>query len=455
MDNMDVIVLSSDSNDSVPSVNTSSSKPPALHILDDDYNFPEVPFASELPAAKKYTDSDSGAIFKSNSDIETELFKKYIGEKSRSKETKVKETVNASSKNDKELTRIEKYRKAEEAARIRAEKAAAAARLKSMQPGECMNYMQVILDLGFMNFNFFDTLITELQQYELVYKLKSQIISNSVTWTRSEEKNSEHVTGGIKSVEDNHIIVVWDYTETVKKVASDTFVTSIDNIQTSMPGKVTTLIVYGMENYFRHHRNLKKMQVKNLCLGSFRDGKKRRGSKAFEDLPVISRKQLELCLIEVQLTLNCNSQLIESPHGLGQVIGQYTKAIAEAPFKIHKKQMLQSQLDFYAAGDNKDTVKVDKDGNGLKRLWQQQLCQFNLARLETAEAIISKYPTPSHLMDAYAHCTLSEGMKLLQDIPIRRTAGPITNVRRIGPELSKKLYLMFTSEDGNILLGND
>ncbi|XP_046749195.1 crossover junction endonuclease EME1 isoform X2 [Diprion similis] len=413
MDNTDVIELSSDSNDSVPFVNTNSIKPPALDILDDDYNFPEVPFASEPTAAKKNTNSDLGAVFKSNSDIETELFKKYVSEKSTSKGTKARERKNVSSKNDKELLRMEKCRKAEEAAKIKAEKAAAAARLKSMQPGECMNYMQVILDLGFTNFNFFDSLITELQQYELVYKLKSQIISNSVTWTRSEQKNSnsEHITGENKSVEENHIIVVWDYTETIKKIASDMFLTSIVSIQTSKPGKSITLIIYGMENYFRHHRNLKKMQVKNQCLGRVGDGKKRRGSKAFEDLPVISRKQLELCLTEIQLTLNCNSQLIETPHGLGQVIGQYTKAIAEAPFKIHKKQMLQSQLDWYVAGDNKDTVKVDKDGNGLKRLWQQQLCQFNLARLETAEAIISKYPTPSHLMDAYTRCTPSEDQK--------------------------------------------
>lgn len=50
------------------------------------------------------------------------------------------------------------------------------------------------------------------------------------------------------------------------------------------------------------------------------------------------------------------------------------------------------------AGDNKDCVRVDKDGNGLQRLWNQQLTTFPMARLETAEAISSRFSTPCLLM---------------------------------------------------------
>lgn len=50
------------------------------------------------------------------------------------------------------------------------------------------------------------------------------------------------------------------------------------------------------------------------------------------------------------------------------------------------------------AGDKKDTVGVDKDGNGLQRLWSQQLCCFPLARLEVAEAITAQYATPAALI---------------------------------------------------------
>lgn len=56
-------------------------------------------------------------------------------------------------------------------------------------------------------------------------------------------------------------------------------------------------------------------------------------------------------------------------------------------------------MDWYVSCDNRDTVKVDKDGNGLKRLWQQQLCQFTLMSLETSEAIASVYKSPLQLME--------------------------------------------------------
>lgn len=63
-----------------------------------------------------------------------------------------------------------------------------------------------------------------------------------------------------------------------------------------------------------------------------------------------------------------------------------------------EKNLKYQETDWYMAGDKKDTVGVDKDGNGLQRLWSQQLCCFPLARLETAEAIASQYPTPTALV---------------------------------------------------------
>lgn len=66
-------------------------------------------------------------------------------------------------------------------------------------------------------------------------------------------------------------------------------------------------------------------------------------------------------------------------------------------FRIMKNEKYQ-QNDWYIAGDNKDCVKVDKDGNGLNRLWKQVLTAFPLASLETAEAIAANYPSLSSLL---------------------------------------------------------
>lgn len=67
-------------------------------------------------------------------------------------------------------------------------------------------------------------------------------------------------------------------------------------------------------------------------------------------------------------------------------------------FRAAKAQTLQLENEFFA-GDNKDCVKIDKDGNGLNRLWNQMLRMFPLASLETAEAITSLYPTMHSLME--------------------------------------------------------
>jgi len=80
------------------------------------------------------------------------------------------------------------------------------------------------------------------------------------------------------------------------------------------------------------------------------------------------------------------------------MVYQYTKSISEIPYKLQRRGNQEGKFDWYVMGDNKNTVRVDKDGNGLKRLWQQQLCQFNLSSLETSEAICTVYPSPMQLI---------------------------------------------------------
>lgn len=126
--------------------------------------------------------------------------------------------------------------------------------------------------------------------------------------------------------------------------------------------------------------------------------KKQKKSKADNSIiPKVSRKKLDENLVRIQLVYHINSRLIENELDLVLLINQYTKAIALLPSKLEKKQE-SSQFEWYIGYDNKDTVKVDKEGYGLKKLWQQQLCQFPLLSLEIAEAISSIYKSPLQLM---------------------------------------------------------
>lgn len=98
-------------------------------------------------------------------------------------------------------------------------------------------------------------------------------------------------------------------------------------------------------------------------------------------------------------------------------------------------------------GDNKDCVKI-QGINGLARLWQQQLQKIPLVSLEISQSIANVYPMPKTLFDAYSKNPL-DGPSLLAEIPVRRRAGPLTSVRKIGLEMSKKIYILFSSLDEN------
>lgn len=137
--------------------------------------------------------------------------------------------------------------------------------------------------------------------------------------------------------------------------------------------------------------------------------------------------------------------------------------------KQKQEQYMQSR--WYIPGAKKNVIRIDKKGNGLSRLWKQMITKFPLASLETAEAIAVVYPTPLSLFEVglsfmvfvqvvhtdiifqmYELLNESDGEKLLQDIPIRRGAGPICIMRKIGPELSRKIYNFFTAVDPDKLL---
>jgi hypothetical protein len=59
---------------------------------------------------------------------------------------------------------------------------------------------------------------------------------------------------------------------------------------------------------------------------------KKRGN--FERAPRVSKDEWESALAELHLFANCSHRLMEKPHELGAFIRQFSKAVAEAPFKL-------------------------------------------------------------------------------------------------------------------------
>ncbi|XP_011875796.1 PREDICTED: crossover junction endonuclease EME1 [Vollenhovia emeryi] len=409
-----------------------------------DLDLPEVPFCREIAASASPADDGRGLLAAEESSSDSGD-NRVVAAASRK--------AAAAPGRDRATLEAERARRRHALAREKALKAIERRAARDTKPGECLKFMEVVLDRGIDAESLRGEIESALRSAGVKFDVTAESIPGSVTWRRSVEEEyvgEDNEVRARRSVRtEEHAIVIWSSREAVGHVADGTFGTSVSSIRDLIPGYSLTLLVCGMDEYFA--RRMKQRDRNPADKGPRCNG---RADERFDAWPTVSRRQLEMCLAEIQIASGCSGRLIESAQDLALTVCQYTKSVSEIPHKLRKRENLEGKFSWYVTGDNRNTVRVDRDGNGLRRLWQQQLCQFNLSSLETAEAICAVYPSPVRLVEAYRNCTPDEGMNLLKDIPIRRAAGPLTTTRKIGPELSKKVYVMFTSQNGDALLGS-
>lgn len=202
----------------------------------------------------------------------------------------------------------------------------------------------------------------------------------------------------------------------IKHVKAKTFLRHVRDVKEAHPSYTIDLIICGLKAYCHENRG------------------------------AIGRTETELALTEIQLLADVCHRLLETGEEVATVIQQYTKSIAENPYKQQKADKYERE-NFYLGNDSKDCVRV-QNGIGLSRLWQQQLIKLPNVTLEIAEAIIAKYPMPCLLIQALEKADNPE--ELIADLQIRRAGGPLTTSRRIGPELSRKVCNLFMNENPTV-----
>ncbi|NXL56566.1 EME1 endonuclease, partial [Chordeiles acutipennis] len=155
-------------------------------------------------------------------------------------------------------------------------------------------------------------------------------------------------------------------------------------------------------------------------------------------------------LVDLQLGEQVPVSFFDTWEELGEFATMFTKAVAEAPFKREREK---TGFPFYLEKKWCGGVKVDPSGKGLLEVWKRQIQQFNRVSREMAEAVVSAYPSPQLLKQAYSRCSSEEEQEnLLADIPVRRGDGVTATVRRIGPDLSRRIYLQMTSHNPDLYL---
>uniref|UniRef100_A0A8C4N6R9 ERCC4 domain-containing protein n=1 Tax=Eptatretus burgeri TaxID=7764 RepID=A0A8C4N6R9_EPTBU len=122
-------------------------------------------------------------------------------------------------------------------------------------------------------------------------------------------------------------------------------------------------------------------------------------------------------------------------------------------FTFVRRSKEQPAFSFCLEADFAGGVKVESSGKGYLQLWKRQIHQLNRVGPEAASAIVEAYPSPQLLCKAYKSCASEhERADLLTSLMIRRGEGVTATSRRVGSELSRRLHLLLTARDPDLVL---
>ncbi|KAI5744712.1 hypothetical protein M8J76_004575 [Diaphorina citri] len=322
---------------------------------------------------------------------------------------------------EKQKKAAEVLKKKKEEAELKAQKKQIADSLRKFKPGECLKHLTTRLDISLTQESYGNDVLTNLDTLDTKYEIISQPLPATITWIRD----------GNNSCEENLVLVILSGEKFVKLIAEMKITDEVNKFKRTFSNKRIILVIFGFEFYMTKLKKEKCSKTNNL-------------SSALKNL---TKSDVELAMIQLQLVCKCNCKLLETRADVALHVQQVTKSVAEMPFRL-ERQKLEEKSDWHASSDSKDCVKVDRLGNGLGRLWRQQICQFNNVTLDISEAIAQVYKTPTSLIKAYEVCSSRrEGEKLLADITVRRGRGPSASTRTVGKELSKKIYYLYNSRD--------
>lgn len=286
------------------------------------------------------------------------------------------------------------------------------------KPGECNKYVTVIINKEIAGSVLGSKIIEKLAEMEMTARVSSAVSPHTITWQRTIVKKLITDTGEIiefDSVQKDepYLLIILTAEEFVKATKSSELLNKIQGAQEDLPfyPVSTTLVIYGLKEFCRRRRN------------------------------VIGIKETEIKLTQIQLLANCSHRLHETPDDIALTVSQMSRSIAEEPFKT-KQNMKLDQEQLYLTSDVK--VSVNEDSASFTRLWQTQLTCLPKVTYEVAQSIAKEYPLPWMLIKAYKES--ENPVKMLADLPIIRT-GPLAKTRRIGPELSRKIFTLMMSKN--------
>eukprot|EP00063_Salmo_salar_P039492 XP_014014327.1 PREDICTED: probable crossover junction endonuclease EME2 [Salmo salar] len=313
----------------------------------------------------------------------------------------------------------------------------AAERQKSLRPENCLKCLTVCIDPALLQDDGSDVLLGTLSAVEWRSSIETQQLPHSITWTRDLplEKDSSG------PLEEEQVLLVLGLTDFMGMVVS---------VKQTLHGNGEESAV---ESFFKLlseclNRDA-KMVVTVLVMGSNANSwtgtwdvheLSQRSQLGMEDLDI------EEVLVFLQLYRNITVVFLDSWQDVTDHVCAVTKALSKRPYKLLTERC---ELPFCVDGSWASGVRVERDGAGLGEVWSRQITQLNRVSSAVASTLTTAYPSPQILLQAYSSLESEEEKRGLLAGLLVKTGG---KERRIGPEISARVYRSLTAQNPQLVL---
>uniref|UniRef100_A0A4X1VXV3 Structure-specific endonuclease subunit EME2 n=2 Tax=Sus scrofa TaxID=9823 RepID=A0A4X1VXV3_PIG len=320
------------------------------------------------------------------------------------------------------------------------ERRAAAKALRRLRPERAVRRLAVLVDPAILEDAAADILMEALDTLSCEYRVEPQRPARSLRWSRVKpDPCPPGVPPEVWAADEQDLLLLLEPQEFLQGVGqliqSSGPTCSVPWICPESPAR-PHLAVIGLDAYlWSHQPSTQEMQQ--------------------PENPVVARAkvavgwpEVEEALVLLQLWANVDVLLVASWQELSQHVCAFTKALAQRPFKQSREPRAFS---FCTAGRWAAGEQVARGGTGLRAAWRWQIQQFNRVSPAVADAVVAAFPSPRLLQQAYVTCsTEQERLVLLAGLPVKTGEG--ARPHRVGPDLSRRLCLLLTATNPDLLL---
>ncbi|KAM6897808.1 LOW QUALITY PROTEIN: essential meiotic structure-specific endonuclease subunit 2 [Xenentodon cancila] len=337
-------------------------------------------------------------------------------------------------KEERERQRAARAREKEARRQEQQRRRESAENLRRLRPENFIKRLTVCIDPVLLQQDGSDILLDALAALEWRVSIEEQQISQSITWTRDSLQQGEGSQVSLEEKEEQVVLVLaaedfLDLAISVKKTldgdgeeaGTSTVLSPVFECLNKDAKKVVTLLVLDCEP---DHRSVETLQS-------------RLGMKILD---------LEEVLVYLQLCKNISLVFLEDWQDVTDHVCAVTKALSKRPFRVLTER---SELPFCVDGSWASGTRVERDGAGLMQVWTGQIQQLNRVSSAVASTVTACYPSPQLLLQAYRSLASEDERKGMLAGLLVKTEG---NERRIGPEISARVYRCFTAQNPQLVL---